>query len=291
MASFFRLKQINREASSSSLGSSIAMRHIEKENRQAYEELKQKTNEYIANSLIPAGAPDFAISQVSERWVLELVVHGSREELEPLAIFAKPYTAADFDNFYGQQELKSLNLNEGLWVKDDFFNVSFCMVLNVSHSTKNGANRDELFSYRKNTYSNRLSIEGYRLSQACGASDYRISLKGQDNLSMPHETIPGLESGQEINRVIEQSDRGLDIYIELPCGLPEGYNNFVVSEGYWRVYIAKDFPLSAVTDSGYSLEQIENALSAFVGYAFKNKTYTVDDTKNVPHCPIETLCR
>ena len=48
MASFFRLKQISRELSSSSFVSSMAVRHIEQENRQVYEELKQKTNEYIA---------------------------------------------------------------------------------------------------------------------------------------------------------------------------------------------------------------------------------------------------
>ena len=230
-------------------------------------------------------------AHVHAQKVLELVVQGARAELEPLAIFAKPYTEIDFETFYGQGELKALNLDEGLWVKDDFFKAAFCMVLNVSHSTKNGANRDELFSYRKNTYSNRLSIEGYRLSQACGVADYRVGLKDQDNVSMPHETIPGLLSGQEIFHVIEQSDTGLDVYLELPCGLPEGYNNFVASEGYWRFYIAKDFPLSEVANKGYSLQQIEKAVAAFVEYAFKEKMYTVDESEYLPQYPIESLCR
>lgn len=290
MSSFFRLKQVSRQVDETFVESSPLVMQIHADQREAYENIKDRSNEYIAKNLVPAGAPDFAVRQSTERWVLELVVQGARPELEPLAIFAKPYTRDAFEKFYNKSDLKSIDMQKGFWVKDDFFKTSFSLVLNVSSSTRNAANHDELFSYRVDTFSNRLSIEGYRLSQACGVDSYRISLTGQDSLSMPTERIPDLPEKQGVKVGIEKSDELLNVYLDMPCGLFAGYNDFVVTEGYWRTYLVKGYPLATIFDKGYTLQQVEDAVTAFVDYAFRDKTYNISEDDLVPSFSVESLC-
>lgn len=290
MSSFFRLKQVSRQVDETFVESSPLVMQIHADQREAYENIKDRSNEYIAKNLVPAGAPDFAVRQSTERWVLELVVQGARTELEPLAIFAKSYTRDAFEKFYNKSDLKSIEMQKGFWVKDDFFKTSFSLVLNVSSSTRNAPDHDELFSYRVDTFSNRLSIEGYRLSQACGVVSYRISLIGQDSLSMPSVHIPDLLEKQGIKVGIEKSEGLLDVYLDMPCGLFAGYNDFVVTEGYWRAYIVKGYPLATIFDKGYTLQQVEDAVTAFVDYAFRDKTYTVSKDDLVPSFSVESLC-
>lgn len=290
MSSFFRLKQLYRQVKEISVRNNPMLSKIHAEQREVHSQLKSRLNEYVADSLVKNGCEDYSFQETTDRWTLELVLQGARAELEPLAIFAKPYSANAYSDFYGKARLDDIAMDNGFWVKDEFFSTAFCFVLNVSTSTKNAAHPDELFSHRVDTYSNRLAMEGYRLSTSCKVSDYWLALQDQDNVSMAPVVIPGLETNQGIKIGIQKSNQLLDIYLDLPCGLYENYNQFTVKEGYWRVHITQNYPLARVIEKGYSMQDIEKAVTALVDYAFNGKTHQVNESSEVPTFSVESLC-